>query len=89
MALLQTAINPYISIIGPVESAAQRMSLVGLFNKSAGIIAPLLLGALFLKDTQKITARLDAASELTTKNAILDELLQRIPPLISHYLFCL
>lgn len=78
MALLQTAINPYISIIGPVESAAQRMSLVGLFNKSAGIIAPLLLGALFLKDTQKITARLDAASELTTKNAILDELLQRI-----------
>lgn len=78
MALLQTAVNPYVSIIGPIESAAQRMSLVGLFNKSAGIIAPLLLGSLFLKDTKVITARLDAAPDPVTKNAILDELLQRI-----------
>ncbi|KAF5279286.1 hypothetical protein FQR65_LT15416 [Abscondita terminalis] len=37
MALLQTAVNPYLSIIGPIESAAQRISIAGLFNKGAGI----------------------------------------------------
>ena len=42
MALLQTAVNPYLSIIGPIDSAAQRISIAGFFNKSAGIIVPLI-----------------------------------------------
>jgi len=48
MALLQTSINPYISILGPIETAAQRIALMGICNKIAGILAPLLLGALVL-----------------------------------------
>ena len=78
MALLQTAINPYLSIIGPIESAAQRMSVVGFFNKSAGIIAPVLLGTLFLKDAAQVTARLNAAVDAVTRESILSELLQRV-----------
>lgn len=46
-ALLQTAINPYVTIIGPIESAAQRMSMMGILNKAAWAIAPLFL-AIFM-----------------------------------------
>lgn len=42
--LLQAAVNPYVTIIGPNESAAMRMSLMGIMNKSAWWIAPLFLG---------------------------------------------
>src|SRR5688572_7075696 len=44
MTLLQTAANPYVSIIGPIESAAARMSIMGICNKTAGIIAGLIFG---------------------------------------------
>lgn len=84
MALLQTAVNPYLSIIGPIDSAAQRISIAGFFNKSAGIIVPILFGTLFLKDAQKVTAKLEATADLVQKNAILDDLLQRVhTPYIS------
>ena len=45
LSLLQTASNPYISIIGPIESAAKRISIVGICNKIAGIISPIVLSA--------------------------------------------
>ncbi|WP_104383677.1 sugar MFS transporter [Sphingobacterium sp. HMA12] len=84
MALLQTAVNPYLSIIGPIDSAAQRISIAGFFNKSAGIIVPILFGTLFLKDAQNVTAKLEATADLVQKNAILDDLLQRVhTPYIS------
>lgn len=43
LTILQTAANPYITILGPIESAAKRMSLMGVCNKVAGAIAPLIL----------------------------------------------
>ncbi|MEZ5027704.1 MAG: hypothetical protein R2765_02835 [Ferruginibacter sp.] len=49
LSLLQTASNPYISIIGPIETAAKRISIVGLCNKAAGIISPIILSAFVLK----------------------------------------
>lgn len=33
LAILQTASNPYISIIGPIDSAARRISIMGICNK--------------------------------------------------------
>jgi glucose/galactose transporter len=48
LSLLQTAANPYVSILGPIESAAQRIAVMGICNKLAGIVAPLVLGALVL-----------------------------------------
>jgi len=50
LTLLQTASNPYIVHIGPHESAAARISIMGLINKSAGVLAPLLFTALIFAD---------------------------------------
>jgi MFS transporter, FHS family, L-fucose permease len=51
LSVLQTASNPYITIIGPIESAAQRISIMGICNKTAGIIAPLILSFIILKSS--------------------------------------
>ena len=45
--LLQAAVNPYVTIIGPQESAAMRMCLMGIMNKLAWWMGPVFLG-LFL-----------------------------------------
>jgi glucose/galactose transporter len=50
MTLMQTAINPYIVCLGPRDSAAMRISIMGLFNKGAGIVVPLIFTTLMLKD---------------------------------------
>lgn len=46
--LLQTAVNPYVVRIGPEASAAARVSIMGILNKGAGVIAPLVFNALIL-----------------------------------------
>jgi glucose/galactose transporter len=48
LALLQTASNPYVTILGPAESAAQRISVMGICNKVAGILSQFIFGGLFL-----------------------------------------
>jgi glucose/galactose transporter len=58
LAILQTASNPYITILGPIESAAKRISIMGICNKVAGAIAPIILGAIALKNADQLTARL-------------------------------
>ena len=50
LALLQTAVNPYVTILGPIESAAKRISIMGLFNKIAGIIGILSLSHVLLNN---------------------------------------
>ena len=58
LALLQTAVNPYVAVLGAPESAAQRISIMGICNKLAGIIAPPLMGYILLKDTDNLEANL-------------------------------
>jgi len=48
LTLLQTAANPYVVCIGPHKSAAIRVSIMGIINKSAGVIAPILFAAYVL-----------------------------------------
>jgi glucose/galactose transporter len=77
LAILQTAANPYITILGPIESAARRISIMGICNKSAGIIATYLFGMMALKDGDALLERLhqmDAAS----RSLELDSLAGRI-----------
>jgi MFS transporter, FHS family, L-fucose permease len=62
LSLLQTASNPYISILGPIESAAQRISLMGICNKSAGILAPLVMGSTVLSGVDVIEKQLRDAT---------------------------
>jgi FHS family L-fucose permease-like MFS transporter len=72
LAILQTASNPYITILGAPESAAKRISIMGICNKVAGAIAPIALGTVALKDADGIKAKiasmtaLDKATELNT-----------------------
>ncbi len=41
--LLQAAVNPYVTICGPMEKAAQRMCFMGIMNKSAWYLGPIFL----------------------------------------------
>ena len=72
MTLLQTASNPYISIIGPIQSAAQRISVMGFFNKGAGILSPIIIGAFVLTGIDLFEGDLKAASTEDAKEAILN-----------------
>ncbi len=72
LALLQTAVNPYISIVGPIESAAQRIAVMGICNKLAGILAPIVLGALVLHGVGDFEARLAAAPDAIARNRLLE-----------------
>jgi len=71
LAILQTAANPYISILGPIESAAQRIAIMGICNKIAGILAPILLGTLVLHGMGNIADQV-AAADARSKTQILD-----------------
>jgi FHS family L-fucose permease-like MFS transporter len=73
LAVLQTAANPYITILGPRESAAKRISVMGICNKVAGALAPIALGAIALKDADALIKRLgtmDAAAKATELDAL-------------------
>jgi glucose/galactose transporter len=77
LALLQTAVNPYVTIIGPEESAAKRISIMGICNKAAGVLSPIILGAIILKDAGKISENINHINPLF-KSFALDELAQRV-----------
>ncbi|MEO5559277.1 MAG: sugar MFS transporter [Dokdonella sp.] len=77
LALLQTAANPYISILGPIESAAQRIAFMGICNKIAGILAPLLLGVLVMHDMGDLKTQVQAANP-QTRAVLLDAFAARI-----------
>lgn len=71
--LLQTAVNPYITLLGPPEKAAQRMSIMGICNKLAGVAAPLILGAIILSNAGDLIKEL-AQYNPAEKTARLNEL---------------
>ena len=77
LALLQTASNPYITILGPPESAAKRISIMGICNKVAGALAPIILGAITLKNADGLKERL-ATMAPAVKIAELNELASRV-----------
>ncbi len=66
MTLMQTAINPYIVCLGARDSAAMRISIMGLFNKGAGVVVPLVFSSLMLADIDRFShtalATLDPAA---------------------------
>lgn len=78
LAILQTASNPYIIIIGPIESAAKRISIMGICNKVAGIISPLILGGILLKNADVLKEKLIATTDLIQKSVLLDEMAVRV-----------
>jgi MFS transporter, FHS family, L-fucose permease len=80
LSVLQTAANPYITVLGPIERAAQRISIMGIFNKGAGILAPIVFAAVVLKATDTDLFKALATMSDTERNAALDELIRRVIP---------
>jgi MFS transporter, FHS family, L-fucose permease len=73
LTVLQTASNPYITILGPMESAAKRISIMGICNKVAGALAPIVLGAIVLSNADALVDSLgsmDAAQKAVELNAL-------------------
>ncbi len=77
LAVLQSASNPFITILGPPESAAKRISIMGIFNKAAGALAPIALGAVALKDIDGLKKKLLTLGA-AAKAAELDQLASRV-----------
>ncbi len=78
LSLLQTASNPYISVIGPIESAARRISIMGICNKVAGALSPVILSAIVLSGASEVEAQITAATDEAVKVQLMHELAQRI-----------
>lgn len=77
LAVLQTAANPYITIIGPQESAAKRISILGICNKAAGALAPLILAYFILNDGDAFIESIKTM-DTVNRNLTLDELARRV-----------
>lgn len=77
MALLQTASNPYVTIIGPIESAARRISIMGICNGIAGVLAPALLGFITLQGADELVNKMKNLT-LEQKDIELDILASRV-----------
>lgn len=73
MTILQTAANPYITILGPIESGAQRIAIMGIANKVAGALGSLIFGAILLTGIDKVKAQLDRVS-VSEKVTLLDQM---------------
>lgn len=77
LAILQTASNPYITIIGPRETAARRISIMGICNKLAGAIAPLILAYFIFSDGDAFIKSLETMDDFA-RSAALDGLARRV-----------
>jgi len=78
LTLLQTASNPYATVLGPIESAAKRISILGVCNKVAGAISPLVLGAIVLKGAGEQELRIKAATTVVEREQLLDAMGARV-----------
>ena len=71
MTILQTAANPYITILGPIESGAKRIAIMGIANKTAGALGSLIFGALLLSGIDEVKDKLGSVS-IEEKGQLLD-----------------
>lgn len=70
LALLQTASNPYVSILGPIESGAKRVAIMGICNKFAGGVAPYVFGALLLSGATAYAEKIQATVSPAARSAL-------------------
>jgi glucose/galactose transporter len=78
MTLLQTASNPYITILGPIESAAKRIAIMGIANKVAGSLGSVIFGAILLSGIDEIKeelAHVDATEKASLLNTMADSVI--------------
>lgn len=78
LALLQTASNPYATVLGPIESAARRISIMGICNKVAGVLSPFIIGAVVLKGASALESQLARTASPAAKAVLLQQLADRV-----------
>lgn len=80
LAILQSAANPYVTIVGPIDSAAKRMSIVGTGNKLAGVIANLIFAAVVIRQSDRVLMQEIEAGVYTGQDleAALDTLIKGV-----------
>ncbi|MDR2010331.1 MAG: sugar MFS transporter [Bacteroidales bacterium] len=78
LSLLQTAVNPYATIIGPIESAARRISIMGICNKVAGMIGIFLLSRVLFSGSEELMSSLANISDPVAREQILQSLSNRV-----------
>ncbi|MCA0893007.1 sugar MFS transporter [Microbulbifer agarilyticus] len=84
LTILQTASNPYVVKVGSPDTAAVRICIMGLLNKGAGIVAPLVFTALVMSGISGVSDAELSALAATAKDAKLDELAgQLVTPYIG------
>lgn len=79
-AMLQAAANPYVTIIGPLDSTVKRMAIMGVCNKFAGLVAPLIFAAVVFKvsDSDMFVQLQSGLLGADEKSAILDAMVRRV-----------
>ncbi len=80
ITLLQVAANPYVAVVGPVETASSRLNLVQAFNSLGTTLAPLFGGYLILGRATSGTSRVGAT--LTAEQRLADAHAVELPYLI-------
>ncbi|HWZ22679.1 MAG TPA: sugar MFS transporter [Cytophagaceae bacterium] len=84
LALLQTAANPYATVLGPIESAAKRISIMGVCNKVAGAIGTVTLAKIILSGSDELKKKLLVLTDVSEKNILLDQMASKV---IAPYIF--
>ena len=78
LTLLQAASNPFVTIVGPIETAARRISIMGICNKVAGALGAVALGALLLTDLNTLDKKLKGLDATANKEALLQQLSNKV-----------
>lgn len=78
LSLLQTAANPYVCILGPHESAARRIAIMGICHKFAGVLAPIFFASLVLGDLDAFDVDVARAPTLQMREALLNAFAARV-----------
>ena len=77
LTILQSASNPYVTMLGPLNSAAKRISFMGICNGIAGVMAPIILGSIILSDADSLSTSLNIMSG-EEKTILLNALAHRV-----------
>ena len=77
LSILQTASNPYISILGPIDSAAQRIAFMGICNKLAGALAPIAFAAVVMTGVSGLADQV-AAAEPAARETLLNAFAHKV-----------
>ncbi|WP_077808364.1 glucose/galactose MFS transporter [Neoasaia chiangmaiensis] len=71
LSLMQVVINPLVSLLGPPTHAAKRIAIMGICNKFAGILAPIVLATLVMHNIGGVAAQAAAATDPAVREGIL------------------